>query len=159
MKKLIRFGCLLIVVALLSGCSLINSATKDWQTFNLENCGSIKLPVGWSITESDKYIYVWDDAQNLVMMQSYSDCGISETDPEGDQETNDYYTVQTLRFLSSEVFSNGAIIGKVESIIDEKQCEKLYLKIGYDTEIFFVVYSDEIDYDQLKVIAKTFESI
>jgi len=95
---------------------------------------------------------------STTLVVNFSYCGISEDYPIGKQETNELYTIQNIRYLTSEVFSNGAVIGTVDCTIDNEECEKLYLSMELgETEYLFIVVNDNISYDQLKEIAKTFE--
>lgn len=158
MKNYIRCFFFFIALLLLAGCSTNDKKYENWQTIVLEDLGTIKFPDDWSISKKDNYIYVYDATQDPVMVQSFSYCGISEDHPVGKQETNELYTIQNIRYLTSEVFSNGAVIGTVDCTIDNEECEKLYLSMELgETEYLFIVVNDNINYDQLKEIAKTFE--
>lgn len=155
MKRLIHSMGWILILSLLMTCGC-SDATKNWSTADLGNCGTIKLPDNWTIEQKNDRYYIFNDDSSLVMAQSFSYCGI-EDNQEGQPESNNYYTIQNLKCLTSAVLSNGAIYGTFKSIKDGAECEMLFLELGYDGDtILFVVDSSKIDIDYLKQIANTF---
>lgn len=158
MKKLFFHSIgLILMFALLMTCGCAD-ATKTWTTAELGNCGTIKLPEDWTIEQKNDRYYIFNDDSSLVMAQSFSYCGIEDYQ-KGVPESNDYYTIQNLKYLTSAVLSNGAIYGTIRSIKDGTECEMLFLEFAYHGDtIMFVVDNTKIDIDYLKQIANTFVS-
>ena len=127
-------------------CSCDVSDTEDWQKITVKNDGTLKIPQGWSYLNKDGIHYVMDDKDNPVLI-SYKE-----------NERNDslfFEEMEYVDFNSSEVYSNGAIFGEAVYSYDDEKAEHFYLWTGNTN---FVVWSNEISFDYLKKIAKTYEA-
>lgn len=155
MKKiLVCIVILSFLLPVLAGCSAVK--TLSWQTVEIPNCGTLKLPADWIYYEKDGLIYILDHTKKPVMIETNSSPGVDDRTP-GETETNDFFTgVTNLRSLSSTVISNGAIYGTFLTDFSGKASEKLFLNIGYDRTVTLLVWDETMDEKMLKTIAFTF---
>lgn len=130
---------------------------NNWKSIQFDDCGSLKIPQEWNVSENGGYIYVLNSELKPVMIQSFSYSGFDDNQ-EGKSEDNDFYTVQNLKTVSSQVLSNGAVFGEAILLKNGIQIERLFIEIGYERRILFIVWDDEINLDYLKRIANTFKS-
>lgn len=155
MKKTLVFivisSLFLLIVA---GCAA--EKTSGWQTIEIPDCGTLKIPPDWTYYENEGWIYILDHAQKPAMIQTKSFPGVDGRTP-GETESNDFFTeVTNLRLLTSAVFSNGAIYGSYLTEHNGNQSEEFFLEIGYDRHVTLLVWDETMDEAMLKTIAHTF---
>lgn len=155
MKKSVIFACILsLLVPILSGC--VQWETRGWQTVEIQDCGTLRLPSDWTCYEKGGLIYIVNHARRPVMIETTSSPSADGRIP-GDTEANDFFAdITNLRHLTSAVFSNGAIYGTYLTEHQGQQSEKLYLNIGYDRSITLLVWDDTMSESMLKTVAQTF---
>ena len=128
MKKIVL---LLIFCCVLFGCS---DRYANWKTVTVEHYGTIKVPSEWEYREENDYLffYIVDEQNNeeYQLVQYSNDNGL-----------NDYFQdileVENWECITSEVFSNSAVIRK----------EKILFKTGEAEEVFTIDLSGYIDGD------------
>lgn len=153
MKRIMVVIFILTAVLSFPGCSF--SEYEGWQTVNIDDCGGIKIPGEWVYYEHDGLIYITDAGQNPIMIQTNSYCGINKNP--GITESNVFFeSVTSLQLLSSAVYSNGAVYGKMLMQNGDTRTENYYLSIGYDRNVDLVVWDERVDIVTVKLIAQSF---
>lgn len=129
-----------------------------WKTVNIENCGSIKIPNEWKSYEKNNFIYVINEADKPVMIQSYSEVKTKfpNENEAGIVETNDFYTIQNIECYSHGVIGNGAEQGTLTQICDKTECERMYIALHGDKHVQFVVYDETLDFFDVKKIVNSY---
>ena len=147
MKKLLV---LFIIVILFGGCS---NSQKGWKTVTIPQVGSLDIPQSMVYEEDDKAIYICSDSDaKLLIGVKYENGSYTEALSEALGKE-----IVFEELISSEVFSNSAIIGKDKYIIDDEPCEKLFLDLySSDKKVFFIVNDDSVSYDTITAIGKSF---
>ncbi len=154
MKKVLYFILTLSIVFAIVGCS--RGPTKDWQTINFPECGTLKIPEDWRMFVQDDRAYIVDADDRPIMIQTLSYCG-SKDGQQGPAESNAYFeNVTPMKYLSSAVLSNCAVYGEMLVSYEGTQSTKLFLDVGYDPSIEFIVWDETVDMDMLVTIAETF---
>lgn len=155
MKRIIALIIVLGCILANAGCSYIHNY-DGWQTVTIDSCGTVKLPSDWVVYEKDGLLYVVDEEQTPIMIQSNSYAGIEDGD-EGETEANDYYKeVKCIKTLSSAYFSNSAGFGTVLVEKDGIQSEQLFLELGAVPYVQMIIWDDTVDEKLVKKIALSF---
>lgn len=162
-----------IFLLFISGIVIIGFSTnyvryKDWKEVEIEDCGTIKIPKEWVMTEYDGRLYLSDkplDEEDCTVyfVQSHSyptSASIAAGSDEGAVDTNLFSReVQMLKSERSSVISNGAIYGEELYSVDGVEEKKLYLELSnlhYHTRVYLITWDESIDEDMLIKIAKSF---
>jgi hypothetical protein len=154
MKRIIAFVFVLICIFQIAGCSLYNY--DGWKTIHVDSCGTVKLPSEWLVYEKDGLLYVVDEEENPIMIQSKSYAGIKDDDM-GQTEANEYFQeVTCVKTLSSAYYSNSAGYGVVLVEKNGVQSEQLFLDLGAYPYVQMIIWDDTVDEKLVKKIAKSF---
>lgn len=148
----------MLIILFLAGC-LIRS--KEWKTINLQNYGSVKVPAGWTYHIYEDEIYFVDEGTNDIKEENIHLGGYIYRKDEEVVESKVFPEIKIMENTKkSEVYSNDTYVGINRYYINEKWCEKSYIKIGIseqETEVFMITWDDTVSYDDLKKIAKSFK--
>lgn len=148
-----------VIISLCLSLLIICGCTKKDTELKLVGIGAyitMEVPSDWTYCEQDGFIYFVDSQANPVMMETKSFAGIVEN-AHGELENNPFFSVQNIREISSEVFSNGVIVGKTQVKRNEQLLERPYLAITFigAPNMLFIVWSDSVDSKLLKRMAKS----
>lgn len=147
---------ILILILILSGCS---NQYKNWENIEISDVGMFKIPPNMLCIEMDGIIYltennneVFDKSKSIMIGVLYD----KNSPPEmisgvlGKELTYE-------KLLFSETFSNSAIVGKKEYLIDGVKCEKIFLDLySSKKNLYFLMINNTIDYSIVNKIAKSF---
>ena len=132
---------------------------SDWKTVVINDCGSFKIPNEWELCEQNENFYIADKKSNPIFIQSYSYAMYEDSleyEP-GKEETNKFFNkLVNIKLLESAILSNGATYGKTLVLKDGEESERLYLDIGYNMNVLFIVWDDKVNSELLKKIAMSF---
>ena len=131
---------------------------NKWQTIHIEDCGKLKIPEECSYFVEDDKVYIVDEEQNPVMIETFSYPGTYEWE-HGEMDENKYYSeIVSLECLQSEGFSNSAIYGTYLMEVNGEKTEKYFISLPNENEdLDLIVWDPTIDLKQVKKIARSFE--
>lgn len=152
MKKTVLSILLLSLIMSVFGCS---ERSKESRKVEIKECGTFEVSMDWNLYENDVYTYIVNSESKPIMIQTFSFSGIDDNQ-QGKSESNDFFAVQNLKTISSQVLSNGAVFGKAILLKNEIQVERLFLEIGCERRAMFIVWDESIDLVSLEEIASTF---
>lgn len=151
-----KFSIILLIILLISGCS---NQDETWKEVHVANAGSLKIPYEWVYNEKDGVMYLTNKN-----MDDSSECKIYLIGMTyNEHELEPLYRciapdMKYVKLISSETFSNSAIIGKNEYIINGQTYEKLFLNLySSEKELYFIVLDNSIEYETVKKIARSFK--
>ena len=174
MKNLIKkLGSYMIVILLILICFIIFLYYSDglgsicgmynyskWKTIYIEDCGKLKIPEEWSYFVEEDKVYIIDEEQKPVMIETFSYPGPSDWE-HGEMDENKYYSeIVSLVCLQSQVFSNSAVCGTYLMEVDGEKTKKYFLSLeNEDSTVIndLIVWDPTIDLKQVKKIAQSFE--
>lgn len=152
MKKTISALLLIsLMLSMLTGCG---PNYEGWKDVELANCGTIKVPAGWMKCEHNGKVYLTDKPLEEENCTIYFFQSFTVQDSTVFSEN-----IEWIDCLSSEVFSDGAGVGKARLSFDGVIQDVLYfwlpLSDGRDADFFAM--DESIDEDTVRKIAKSFE--
>jgi hypothetical protein len=151
-KKTVLSILLLTFVMSVVGCS---EQSKELRKVEVKECGTFEVSMEWNSYENNGYIYIVNSELKPIMIRSFSFSGIDDNQ-QGKSELNDFFAVQNLTTISSQVLSNGAVFGKAILLKNGIQVERLFLEIGCERRALFIVWDESIDLVSLEEIASSF---
>lgn len=154
MKKII---CILLLIISLSGCV---GKYKGWKEIEMADLGTIKIPEGWVCHIQDNEIYFTDEGVTEFTEDTVHLAGYIYEEGKSLGAVYNMFdeSVKWIERTYSEVFSNNTFRGKDKYIIDNEICEKAYiiLNITKDKEISMIAWDENVSYDDIKKMAKSF---
>ena len=147
---------ILILILLFSGCS---NQYEDWINVEISDVGMFKIPPNMICNEENGIVYLtennnedFDKSKSIMIGVVYDENNPLEVMSSVLEKELTYK-----KLLLSETFSNSAIVGKKEYLLDGVKCEKIFLELySSNKSLFFLVNNDMIDYSIVKEIARTF---
>ena len=154
------FGTLILVIVifiLVNVCKYIG-----WQDVSIPEVGKFKIPPEWVVTQTEDTVYIIDkpideEGYKIYLINVY--------------RKNDYIVspyelgedIQKVKATTITGFSNGAVYGKEEYIINGKKETKYFLDVGYSSggrkQLHFLAWDDLIDEKTLSKIAYSFDAV
>ena len=104
---------------------------RNWQTSQIDRCGTLKIPEEWVVYQEKGRIYVTDEKNNLVLIQ-----------------TNDEDEEILFELLNSVTLSNSATYGEGFVEADGEKSENYYISLparNENGEIDFIVWDTTIN--------------
>ena len=154
MKKMIY---ILLCIICLSGCA---GEYKGWKEIEMADLGTIKIPEGWVCHIQDNKIYFTDKDVKEFTEDTVHLAGYIYDEGKNPGENHNMFNKEVIwvERTESEVFSNNTFRGKDKYIIDNEICEKAYiiLNITKDKEISMIAWDENVSYDDIKKMAKSF---
>lgn len=157
-KKIILVGvCLLLVWVTLITSSwtagilgmFFYGIPLDWQTVEIDDYGTIRLPKEWKISTVDGFMYITSDEREesgYILIQSYDN-----------MEMNTYFAgIEDKEFMSDINFSNSAAVTKYKINYKNGTVGEMFCLGFYDAPDFYCV-DNSISEKTLKKIAQSFE--
>lgn len=156
MKRIV--ACVLVCVLIFGAAGCASYNYDGWNDLAIDSCGTLKIPPNWQTYIVDDLLYIVDENKKPVMIQTHSHAGIEDGDF-GEVESNAFFEeVRCLKFVSGEVFSNGAFYGRVTVEKNGMQSQQYILEFEGATRVSIVVWDDTIEDELVKKIAKSFVS-
>ena len=154
-KRRYIYRILLILLAggilIIMGCFIFS--TWRWKWMEIPEMGRILVPKNWEMYENGGLIYFVDADNQPMMIETKSHEMFAD-------ETNDFFTIQELESISGEGFSNSAYRGRSRYMVDGELREVFTCNFSdYDRSTYFIVYSDMVDWEMMKQIAKSYHPI
>ena len=157
-KKIILVGvCLLLVWVTLITSSwtagilgmFFYGIPLDWQTVEIDDYGTIRLPKEWKISTVDGFMYITSDEREesgYILIQSYDN-----------MEMNTYFAgIEDKEFMRDINFSNSAAVTKYKIYYKNGTVGEMFCLDFYDAPDFYCV-DNSISEKTLKKIAQSFE--
>ncbi len=150
---------IMMISTLIAIVIYIPKPNYDTQTITLENSGTFKVPNEWKYYKKDNRIYFVDANEQPIMIQHHSYANFSETiDAQpGEKEINQFFEIQALELLESEIFSNCGTLCKTKWLINGSETKKYEIEFSYGTEYSFIVLDDSLSKKDLKIIVNSYE--
>ncbi len=119
----------------------------------IDSVGTFEIPEGWSYINEDDIFYIVKEDNKEVYLK-----GIMYDSQNVFDEKRILGNAEFVKNIASETLSNSAIIGKNEYRIDNEIEERYFLDLysSYGC-VMFIAVSDDMSYDTLKDIAKTYK--
>ena len=147
MKK--RYCILIVLIIIFSACS---DQYENWNSVEIADVGSFKIPPDMSYEKSGETIYLKDIDGNICMVGVVGEGEIKSKLSDAFGEEMIYQDL-----VSSEVFSNSAIVGRCEYEISDIDRELVFLELySSDERLYLVAKYDMIDYNLVSQIGKSF---
>lgn len=156
MKKIYILIVLVVQIFLSFGCS---NKSKNWITIEISDVGSFKLPTNIACTQENEVVYLTIQNHGYIDYSEKVMIGIIYENNIPLEVLSDVLGKKIIykECILSETFSNSAIVGKNVYIIDGVESEKIFLELySSNKKLFFVAYDNQIDYNVVKEIGKTF---
>lgn len=163
MKKTIAvLLCLAAILAAVSGCS---NEYKGWQTVSIKNCGKIKVPGEWEVTEKDGFVFLTDKplseenykihiAQVAIEYDVYSE--VSKT------EENPFFQDMGMKYVKEiseeKITDNTTLFKNIYSIDEEEQDFFLLIAENGKNSVMLLSMDNLLDETVITGILKSFEA-
>lgn len=148
MKK--RYCILIVLIIIFSACS---DQYENWNSVEIADVGSFKIPPDMSYEKSGETIYLKDIDGNICMVGVVREGDV-------DSKLSDAFGEEMIYqdLVSSEVFSNSATVGKCKFLISGVDRELIFLDLysSSDERLYLVAKYDMIDYNLVSQIGKSF---
>ena len=134
---------------------------KGWKEIEIADLGTIKVPEGWVCHIQNNEIYFTDEGvteftEDTVHLAGYiyekgKSLGVVYKMFDENARHEEYIT--------DEIFSNSTRQGIDYYIMNGKRCEKIYLELEIEKykKLYMLVLDDNVSYDDVKKMAKSFE--
>lgn len=123
------------------------SQYEDWQTVEIKECGTMKIPGEWSWFTEDGTLYILDENAEPVMIQCHNYAT-------GVRESNKYYkNYKYLEFLSNKCLSNGAFPIVCKFLHEDEVLELRLINLG---DVILIVWKTDLQEDIFDRIVKSF---
>ena len=150
----------MIIVALLSLFVLFYCSTDDYSNWNrvyVSDVGSFMIPQGWIYHEDNDVISIsssvgkMEEGRISIIGNKYNN------NPLELLSNADNYRIEYIKTISSEGFSNSAIVGIARHEINGNICENVFIDMySSNKSIYLIVLEEAISNDIVKSIAKSF---
>lgn len=150
MKKIILFSVIGIVLcAVFLGNFVFRLETASWQTVSLDDTITVKLPEHWQLVEEGGLIYVLNENEEPVMIESYRGRELSSNKYVSDYYCNNYW---------KQVHVNDSVEYGIVTVIHADEFKELwYLDLYFDEkDNLFVVWDTSVNERTVANIAKTY---
>jgi len=127
---------------------------SSWQTIQIENCGTFKIPGDWKKIEENGFIEFEKSSKKAIMVQTYFSYGFHAS---AKYQYNDEYNFKIHEHIYSEVFSNSAAYS-VNKYDMNGSYDKMF-SVSFDNTNFgisFIFIDPTIDEKIIRKIAISF---